>query len=158
MMRKTPVLLLLAALAVPVHGSAAAQQPNPGAPGTSSNVQVLSGGIGLGERQALAERARAFNLRLVFALSTGNYVSDVSIDIRDARGRTVVQHVSDGPIAYATLPPGRYSVTARFGKSAQTKSVSIGSRGQKAIHFRWRGLGDTPLARSSPTPDTPRGS
>ena len=112
----------------------------------SGEVKVISGGIGIGERESLQAAARDFNLKLVFVLSTGNYLADVPFEIVGASGKTVVTHQAAGPIAYAKLPPGTYRVKARLGASEQTRSVTVDRRGQRTLHFRWRGAADPTVA------------
>jgi hypothetical protein len=116
------------------------------APDNRTGVTVISGGIGIAERETLAEAARGFNLKLVFVLSTGNYLSDVPFDIVDKSGKLVASHVASGPVAYAKLPPGIYRLTARFGEAPQSRTVTVQRRGQQTVYFRWRGLGDKPVA------------
>ena len=35
------------------------------------------------------------NVKMVFALNTGNYLADVAVTVKDADGRTVIDGVSD---------------------------------------------------------------
>src|SRR5512146_553785 len=89
---------------------AAAQTPlQPTAGG--SKVPFASGGIGLDSQESLKAREKEFNLKLVFTLVEGNYLSDVDVTIRDAAGRNLLEQVADGPFFLARLPAGTYSVS-----------------------------------------------
>jgi len=100
------------------------------------NVSWVSGGVGEESREHLAALAPGFNLRLVLALRSGDYLGDVVVAIADADGREVLQAVSEGPIFMARLPPGRYEVTAMTAGVAQRRKVVVGER-QAVLHFRW---------------------
>jgi hypothetical protein len=77
------------------------------------------------------------NVKLVFALNTGNYVADVGVKVKDAKGQTVIDGVSDGPWLYAKLPPGHYTATATYNGQSVTRQFSVGSSGQRVAYFRW---------------------
>ena len=55
---------------------------------------------------------RPIKMRLMFALAgSGEYLADVTVKLVDAYGDTVLDAVSDGPLFYARVPPGRYRIT-----------------------------------------------
>lgn len=99
-------------------------------------VSWVSGGVGEESREHLAALAPGFNLRLVLALRSGDYLGDVVVAIAGADGREVLQTVSEGPILMVKLLPGRYEVTAMTAGVAQRQKVVIGDR-QAVLHFRW---------------------
>jgi hypothetical protein len=113
-------------------GHAAAAQPAGG-----EKAQVLSGGVGEGERAKLEQEAHGYNLKIVFTLTTGNYLSEVPFQVLRA-GKTVVEHTAQGPWAYVKLPAGRYTVKATFEDQTQTKTVDVPKSGQKRLAFAWR--------------------
>jgi hypothetical protein len=71
-------------------------------PGVQNGVTFVSGGIGSASQEQLGAHEKEFNLKLVFTLVEGNYLSDVSVRLarakrpdgwrthhaRQARGRT----------------------------------------------------------------------
>jgi hypothetical protein len=107
-----------------------------GAP--APEVPVMSGGIGPATRQALADAARDYNLKLVFTLASGNYLSDVPFQITNPAGRLLLRHIPAGPIAYVKLPPGTYRITAALGEQKQSKFASVGHTRQQTVYFRWQ--------------------
>jgi hypothetical protein len=102
------------------------------------SIPYLSGGTGLDEREALNQVARDYNLKLSFALASGNYLGDVAVEIRDAGGRVAVQAVSEGPWFFAKLPPGRYTVLAKVMDKTQQKAVQVTGKGQTVLNLFWK--------------------
>ena len=79
-----------------------------------------------------------YNLHLLFAVrGTGEYLADIPVTIADAKGKVLVEAVSQGPFFYARLLAGRYRVTAGKGSSAITRTVSVPSRGAANEAFYW---------------------
>jgi len=105
--------------------------------GTQNGVSFISGGIGIDSQEQLKAREKEFNLKLVFTLTEGNYVSDVGVTIRNAAGKTMVEHVADGPFLMAKLPAGAYSVTAAYDGKTQTRKVSLRADRLRTEYFRW---------------------
>lgn len=87
---------------------------------TSQGIRYVSGGVGVGEREALRAMDHDFNVQLIFATPRGDYLANVGVVIQDSTGNTVLDVVSQGPWLYAQLPAGTYTVTAQLdGQSAQ---------------------------------------
>jgi len=99
-------------------------------------VKYVSGGVGADSEARLNARAREFNLKLLFTLNEGNYLADVGVKVADAKGRTVIEHVADGPLFMARLPQGQYTVTASYEGKAVSRKVPVGS-GLRTEYFRW---------------------
>lgn len=103
---------------------------------TQNDVSFVSGGIGLDSQERLKAREKEFNLKLVFTLTEGNYLSDVEVKLADAKGRTLVEHVADGPFFMAKAPAGSYEVRATYAGKTQTRKVKLGT-GLRTEYFRW---------------------
>ncbi|RSL37836.1 hypothetical protein CEP53_015448, partial [Fusarium sp. AF-6] len=101
--------------------------------------------------ERLKAREREFNLKLVFTLVEGNYVADVGVTIKNAAGKTMVEHVADGPFFMAKLPAGAYSVTTVYEGKTQTRKVSIRDGRLHTEYIRWPSnpATDFPLPRES---------
>src|SRR6185503_17496313 len=61
---------------------------------TNANLPAVSGGVSLNARDNMRTQERDANVKLVFALNTGNYVSDVQVKVTDSKGRVVINDVS----------------------------------------------------------------
>jgi hypothetical protein len=118
-------------------GMLAGNATNDAAP-VQGHVPALSGGVGSGARAMLSsEAAPEHNMKMVFALESGNYLADVAMKVKDANGRTVIDGVSDGPWLYAKLPSGSYTATATYNGRTVTQHFTVGRSGQHVVYFRW---------------------
>jgi hypothetical protein len=98
----------------------------------------VAGGVGLNARAMLSSEAQLeHNVKLVFSLNTGNYLADVAVKVNDAKGRTVIDGVSDGPWLYAKLPPGSYTATATYNGRTVSQPFTAGRSAQRVAHLRW---------------------
>ena len=104
---------------------------------TPGGVSYVSGGVGTDSIDHLNTLAGNFNLKLVFALNSGSYVSDVRVAIADAAGTMLVDATSDGPWFLTRLPAGNYQVVATFAGHAVRHQASVGSAGLRTVDFRW---------------------
>lgn len=89
------------------------------------------GGVSIDDQQRIKAAAPGRDLMLTFAISTGAYLADVGVQIRDSRGAVVLDVTCDGPIMLADVPArGIYRVTARFGGVVRERSVNV-TRGKR---------------------------
>jgi hypothetical protein len=102
----------------------------------ASAGSAISGGVSLNARDALRTQERDANVKMVFALNTGNYVSDVQVKVVDSKGRAVIDDVSNGPWVLAKLPAGTYTATATYNGKAVTQKITAG-KGLRTAQFRW---------------------
>lgn len=102
-------------------------------------VAHISGGVGLEERETFLARRGEFNLRLVFALANGEYVAGVETLIAEEHdGHVVLRLVSDGPLVYASLNPGRYTLAATFRGETQRRDLVVPAGGAIDLTLFWR--------------------
>jgi hypothetical protein len=100
-------------------------------------IIYVSGGVGQDEAAKLVAMQGSFNLKLMFTLFEGNYVSDVGVMITDSAHRKVVDHIAQGPFFLAKLPPGPYTVAATYEGKTVTRRVRVGGAALHTEHFRW---------------------
>ena len=134
-MRQLILFATACMLGMPVSPAALAAEVAPAA--RAGQVEVAGGGVGAAEEAALLAREKEFNLKLVFTLVEGNYVADVDVVVRDAKGETIVQRRDEGPLLLARLPEGMYTITAaRPGKTIERKVKVVAGR-LRTEYFRW---------------------
>jgi hypothetical protein len=116
------------------YGSASSSYASP--LGDKSNA--VGGGVGVNARARLSDQAAPdHNVKLVFSLSTGNYLADVDVKVTDRSGKTVIDGVSPGPWLYAKLPAGTYTAKATYMGETVTEDFTVGRSGQRVAHLRW---------------------
>lgn len=104
---------------------------------TAGSVSYVSGGVGTESIERLNSIAGNFNLKLVFALKSGEYVSSVQVSVADAAGKTFLDTTSEGPWLLAKLPAGRYRVSATFAGKAVTQNAALDAAKLRTLDFRW---------------------
>ncbi|MDD4904663.1 MAG: carboxypeptidase-like regulatory domain-containing protein [Methylobacter tundripaludum] len=107
-------------------------------PQSQGEVTFVSGGVGVDEQNAMQTMRADFNLHLLFSVKgTGEYVSDVTVRIADSSGNVLLESVSDGPMLFAKLKPGRYIVTVDRDGQAIRKTVKVGGPQRTSLSFTW---------------------
>lgn len=81
---------------------------------TLTGYAYLSGGLGFDEQRAMARLASAYNLKLFFARQTGTPISQARLLIGANNSGLVDNILARGPVFYLRLPPGTYTLVARF--------------------------------------------
>lgn len=104
---------------------------------TAGGVSYVSGGVGTDSIDRLSSLARDFNLKLVFALKSGDYVSGVNVTIANSAGKTLLDTTSDGPWFLTRLPAGNYQIVATLAGKAEKRTIAVGAEKLKTIDFRW---------------------
>jgi hypothetical protein len=120
-------------------------------------VPVRSGGASVDEFAELNRHAADYSLKLILAAKrSGAYLADVDVVVRSLPSRNVVlEHRSEGPLVLAALPPGRYEVTARYGRvlpgapTSHTRIVTV-SRSSLTQMVMYFDTGDEVSANSPP--------
>lgn len=107
-------------------------------PQTQGEVTFVSGGVGVDEQNAMQAMQADYNLSLLFSIKgTGAYVSDVKVRITDSSGNTLMESVSDGPMLFAKLKPGRYIVTVDRDGQVIRKTATVGGKQRTPLSFTW---------------------
>ncbi|HYC46558.1 MAG TPA: hypothetical protein VED01_13885 [Burkholderiales bacterium] len=116
-----------------------------------SDVDAVAGGVGINARARLSSEARPdHNVKMVFALNTGNYVADVQVKVKDASGRTVIDGVANGPWLYARLPAGSYTAVATYSGHTVTEQFTVARTGLRSAILRWPASVEQQTAAISP--------
>jgi len=127
------VLLAMFAVSSALAQAQAQEQQDP----STESVPYLTGGVGESSREEIEGAAKGYGLKLVFAESSGAFVADVQVAIKGSGGKTVLEATSNGPLFFAKLPPGNYTVVATYQGVAKQSAVSVATTGQRVLDFRW---------------------
>jgi hypothetical protein len=131
--RNAVTVLLISALLAPI----AHAQGNEAILQTAGNVPYVSGGIGIDAINRLDTMTGQFNVKLVFAFRSGEYLSDVKVTIIDAAGKTIMDTMSDGPWFLTKLRPGQYQIVASFAGQSERRTIAVGAARLNTVDFRW---------------------
>ena len=104
---------------------------------TTGGVTYVSGGVGEESIGQLSALSKDFNLKLVFALKSGDYLSGVGVAIADASGKTLLNATSDGPWFLTKLPSGNYKIVATFAGTSVTRQAAVSAANLSVIDMRW---------------------
>lgn len=104
-------------------------------PVTQDDVTYLCGGVGEEEAAYMKKEAKGYDLMLTFAARDGAYLADVDVDIKDAKGNSVLQTACDAPILLVDLPrSGTYRVRAETAGYQLNKTVKVATSAKKRPH------------------------
>jgi hypothetical protein len=104
---------------------------------TQNGVVYLSGGIGSDEAQAMRALASDYKLRVMFAGTDGEYLSDIDVRVASMSDTTILAMQTQGPLLYINLPAGRYRITASTEHGFQTRWVNVPTHGGIDANFYW---------------------
>ncbi len=125
-------------------------------PQQENGITFVSGGAGKDERQALEATGRAYNLKLTVATPDGKMVAPDTLKISDQAGKALLVTTPKGPLFFAKLPPGAYSVVATTAGQDVTRAVTVSSQGQEAITLTMNAPEGNEPSRAGDAPDIPR--
>ncbi|PMS17439.1 hypothetical protein C0Z18_20340 [Trinickia dabaoshanensis] len=101
------------------------------------DISYVSGGVGTDESAALKSAARQWPLAMRFTGPGADYLADVHVRIVGAHDTDVLKADARGPYMLVKLPPGRYTVHARYKDDDQTRQVTVASKPGARADFHW---------------------
>jgi len=104
---------------------------------SQGEVKYLVGGVGKEERDYMNSLASNYNLKLVFAVASREYLSDVRVVVQDTNGKTYLNTTADGPWVMAKLPEGEYIIQATVGGETLVRKRKVG-KGLELVYFHWK--------------------
>ena len=105
---------------------------------SARDANFVCGGIGEGDQQAMKAQAPQHDLMLTFAESTGAYLADVAVQIRNSTGAVVLDTTCPGPIMLVDLPrSGRWHITAQINGERRDKTVATSPGHRAQATFTW---------------------
>jgi hypothetical protein len=106
-------------------------------PKISVEVGYISGGNSEADRARLREIEDDFNLQLTLMEFEGDFTAGGIVKIMDDSGETLVQTVSEGPLFFAKLEPGNYTVKAEYQGTMQQQQVTIQGEKQTELALKF---------------------
>ena len=99
-------------------------------------IGYMTGGVGADAMSRLRARERDFNVKFVFTLVEGNYVSDVAVVVKSKARNPILVVESPGPLMLVKLPKGQYTVDATYEGVTRTRKLQAGDR-LRTEYMRW---------------------
>ncbi len=124
------------ALAVPATGTVSQLPPAEHA----GPVTFVSGGADANQADAMHRATASYPLELDFLWGRGakeTQIGNVEWSIQNAAGRTLADARSTGPMVLASLPDGRYTVTATYDGKALTRDVTVRKGKHDQVLLEW---------------------
>jgi hypothetical protein len=103
----------------------------------AADAPSISGGAGADAREELLAMEREYNLKIIAAENSGDYLANVKVVIESSRKALVLDTTMDGPILLAKLAPGTYTIKATSDGQTLTRTVTIPAQGLRQADFRW---------------------
>lgn len=133
-------LALLFCSAAALAESPAAQarmQAAPAAHTPAAAVPFITGGIGDEERTAIEAVKKDYNLHVLSAGADGAFTGTMRLRILDAGGVMLLE-AEAGPLLYARLPAGSYTVEGTYHGTTRSHQVRITEASPRSVHFIWK--------------------
>jgi hypothetical protein len=93
---------------------------------TQNGVSYVCGGVGRDEVAYMKQQAGKYDMMLTFAARNGDYLADVDVEVKDARGNPVLQTRCDAPMMLIDLPQGgTYRVHAETGGYSLNRTAHV---------------------------------
>jgi hypothetical protein len=133
---KTQFLIILFIVAF-LNDSAVFAESTALQPQVQGDITFVSGGVGLDEVDAMRALKPNYNLHLLFAVKSGEYLNDIEVAIFDKKGNVYLQTRSLGPFMFVNLKPGSYYVKAQLDGRVIPKKVTITDHKATSLSFIW---------------------
>lgn len=105
---------------------------------SQNGVVYVTGGVGADQQQALNKYRNDHNLHITFAQrKTGDYLSNVHVNIADKDGKTLVDIDDAGPILLAKVDAGTYRISVRYNDAKQNKVTTVRNDQRRDLVFYW---------------------
>jgi hypothetical protein len=111
------------------------ESPPVATPVTQNGVAYITGGVGQDEAEAIRAVSRQYSLRITFVIKSGQYLSDVAVEIVGASGTPDLNIRTQGPFLFVSLPSGIYQVSAHAGRASETRVISIAQTKDLSVQF-----------------------
>jgi len=101
-----------------------------------AEVGFVTGGIGDDERAAIQAASKHYNLHVTNTSAVHAFVGESEITILSATGQEMLR-VTSGPLLYAQMPAGKYTLNATRGEQTQSKPFTISGKKRSTMQLIW---------------------
>lgn len=106
-------------------------------PKKMGEVEFITGGIGDEERNAIEAVKNNYNLHVMSAGQDGAFTGTTRVTILNQNNKKVLE-TDMGPLFYAQLPPGTYTVEGTYNNKTRSQKVDIARGADQPVHFSWK--------------------
>jgi hypothetical protein len=93
-----------------------------------SGIEYVNGGIGQAQQAAMHALRSKYNFRLTLAKPrSGEYVADVNVRVENSKKDAVLDVDSAGPLLFANLPSGRYTLVTKYQGHSKSQPLTMKS-------------------------------
>jgi hypothetical protein len=107
---------------------------------TVGSITYLNGGRDVTQATAMRSEAARYPLELDFLWGRGakeTPIGNVDWSIQNAAGHRLLDASSNGPLVLASLPNGRYRVTARYQDRTLSRVVNVRQGTHETVLLEW---------------------
>lgn len=105
-------------------------------PMSQNDVVFITGGISDEDRVSLLKQKSAYNLHITSTDSKGAFKGNAHITIQNGTDGQVIS-TDAGPLFYAKLPQGKYTVVATSNGQEISRQVEVGIYGDTNVNLRF---------------------
>jgi hypothetical protein len=104
------------------------------------DINYVYGGMDELERKALGKLAERYQMQLSFSRAgSSEKVTGVKVTLIDYKGDRALEKVVDGPIFFANLPAGRWTVKAELDGETYDKTMDVNGRFYITLAVQFKG-------------------
>jgi hypothetical protein len=103
-----------------------------------SGINYITGGLG-DEAKAFEQLAPRYPVQMIFTVAGEHaQIRDVKVTVRDVKGDSVLDAVSEGPLFYVNTPSGRWTFEAEWNGEKQAKTKDQTGRRYLVMDFDFK--------------------
>lgn len=136
-MKKQPNSLIYMGLATLLLCTSAFADTVPVTPKQSGNIEFITGGIGDEERTSMEAVRNDYSLHVMSAGVDGAFVGNMRLTVLDSANTPILQ-TDIGPLFYAKLPDGAYTVEGTHNNQTKSEKITIAKSKPAHVHFSWK--------------------
>lgn len=101
-----------------------------------NGIGMMTGGVGIEEREQMKAQADPYSLKLEFAVTSGSYLANIDLAVERADGSELLRVEGVGPWVYLALDPGKYRIKAWYKDELKSRTVEVAA-GKKTVILYW---------------------